>query len=107
MLTAMPSIVQAVRTLDCANKVRIHYLLAQPLTSEFFGSFPEATIEVQEFSKCVAGAKDHFSITVSNRFRAAGVMGEPRMVVTFGKLGDVSADASIEEFEQRLAECRD
>lgn len=99
----MVVIVRAVRTLDCANKVRIHYLLAQPITRRFLARFRDATVDVQDFSKRVAGAKDHFAVNLGNRVRASGVLGEAKMVVTYGKDSAQAADDDIREFERRLA----
>ena len=62
-----------------------------------------AHVEIQRFSGHVAGAKDHFTIKDGGHFYAAGVVGEPRIVVTFGKVGGERPLARIEAFERRLS----
>ena len=97
-------IIRAFRTLDCARKVRIHYLLPEPLSGPLLERVVEANITRKEFSRMVAGAKDHLSYTHERpQWHAAGVDGENKLVVTFGKLGEESAEGEIGRFERRLS----
>jgi hypothetical protein len=96
-------VTRAWKTLDCANKVRVHYQLPRAIDDEFLKLFPSAWVTVQPFSRLVSGAKDHVTIADSNRFRAAGVMGEPHLVVTYGKTAWEWSPAEITAFEARLA----
>ena len=95
-------LVKAYKTLDCANKVRIHYLLAQPISRDLFSFFPNADLSVQEFSNYVAGANDHFTLTIGNRVRATGVISEPKLVVTYAKADRDNSSEYIEQFEACL-----
>lgn len=93
---------RAFEVLDCASKVRIHYLVEAPLSGQLFQLFPDAEVTVEEFSRRVAGAKDHFTIVGGGRFRAAGVMGGDRLVVTYAKAGAARPEDAIAAFEARL-----
>jgi hypothetical protein len=95
--------IKAFETLDCASKVRIHYLLAQPLDSGFLARFEGASLRIEAFSKIVAGAKDHFTLEWAGAARATGVIGERKIVVTFGKVDLTRPVQTIAQFEQRLA----
>jgi hypothetical protein len=95
-------VVRAYQTLDCASKVRVHYLLPAAVTRDFLELFPDAQVSVQEFSRLVRGAKDHFIILRSERLRAAGVLGESRLVVTYGKPQEERPEEEISAFEARL-----
>src|SRR5262245_36161808 len=94
--------IKAYRTLDCARKVRVHYHLPAPLTEAFFAHFPEAKVSVQRFSASVVGAKDHFTIVQEARLYVAGVLGESRLVVTYGKSAWQWSPREIDAFESRL-----
>ena len=100
----MPAIIGAFRTLDCANKVRIHYVLAQPITPRLLTRIPNVNLTIQEFSRMVPDAKDHFVATLGLRLRATGTVGESKMVVTYGKTEGDSVDDNIHEFEKQLGE---
>jgi hypothetical protein len=93
---------RAYKTLDCAKRVRIHYQLPRPLDVSFAALFPDAEVVVQPFSRFVKGAKDHLTITRGDRFRAAGVIGEPRLVVTYGKTAWQWSPDEIAAFEAIL-----
>jgi hypothetical protein len=95
-------VVRAFKTLDCAKKVRIHYLLDAPLSPDFLQLFPDAECSIQRFSSFVVGARDHFTVVKQNRLHVAGVMGEARLVATFGKSAWQWSPAEIDEFEARL-----
>ena len=94
--------IHAYETLDCASKVRVHYLLAQPVSLQSLSVFPEDSIEVSEFSRQVQGAKDHFTVTLGSSVRAAGGVGECKMVVTYGKTSRERPVDEIRDFEARL-----
>ena len=96
--------IRAVRTLDCAKKVRIHYLLPRPFLLDDLHAFSDAVVTVREFSRYVAGAKDHVDIVKHGELAAAAVVGENRLVVTFGKLREVYPEEGIGAFERRLAD---
>jgi hypothetical protein len=100
-MSGTPSQVVVVETLDCAHRVRRHYFLPHPLSASLSVHFPEAEVCLQEFSRFVAGAKDHLSWTAPS-FRAAGVVGEERLVVTFGKVAGLRPTEEMAHFEARL-----
>lgn len=81
--------VLALETLDCASKLRIHYLLPVPLSLELCEALAardeRLRLEVQAFSEHVVGAKDHATVRRAHDLRAAGVLGEPRLVATYAK----------------------
>lgn len=93
---------RAIHTLDCATKLRIHYLLPAPLPDAFRTSFPGAKVTVDAFSRLVAGAKDHFSVSRPGLFRASGVVGEARLVVTYGKPTGENPVEAVAEVESAL-----
>lgn len=97
-------LIKAFQTLDCANKVRIHYLLAQPISNQLFEHFPSADISIQAFSKQLEGAKDHFTLTIGTRVRATGIIGELKLVVTYAKAKQQKSSEDIEYFERCLCE---
>lgn len=97
--------IRAYETLDCASKVRVHYLLPVAVTPELLARIPDAQVSVQEFSKLAKGAKDHFTLLREGRVRAAGVLGENRLVVTYGKLLEQRPVEEIATFEAQLVEC--
>jgi hypothetical protein len=97
-------VTRAFKTLDCAKKVRVHYQLPRAIDEAFLALFPTAWVTVQPFSRFVAGARDHVTVADGDRFRAAGVIGEPRLVVTYGKTAWDWSPEEIAEFEARL--CR-
>ena len=96
--------IKAYKTLDCAKKVRVHYLLPRWLDESFAELFPDAQVTVQRFSRFVNGAKDHLTVTCDDRFRAAGVLGASRLVVTYGKTAWQWSPAEIVAFEARLCD---
>ncbi|MBI2566910.1 MAG: hypothetical protein HYV63_07770 [Candidatus Schekmanbacteria bacterium] len=91
------------QTLDCANKLRIHYDLPAPVLASLGDYFPDAEVTVDAFSRLVQGAKDHLVIQRAGVFRAAGVIGEQTMVVTFGKPGGDRPDGAVSDFELGLS----
>jgi hypothetical protein len=97
-------IIRAFQTLDCANKVRVHYRFEGALSKAIFGAFSDATVEVNEFSRFVSTARDHFTMSRDGRFHAGGVLGENVMVVTYGKIASAWPGEEIAEFESRLRE---
>ncbi len=98
-----PPRVLALETLDCARKIRIHYHLSGVVGEKELESFPGVKVDVQRFSERVAGAKDHFTLIRSDELRAAGVLGEDRIVATYGKTGGARPDGTIRAFERAIA----
>jgi hypothetical protein len=96
--------IRAFQTLDCANKVRVHYRFEGALSKALFACFSDAAISVNEFSRFVASARDHFTITREGRFHAGGILGDNLMVVTYGKIASAWPGEEIAEFEARLRE---
>jgi len=94
--------IHAHETLDCASKVRIHYLLTQPITLQQLQIFPPETLSVQAFSKQVKGAKDHFTISLNLNTRVTGVIGEMKIITTFGKTTQHRPVNDIQQFEALL-----
>lgn len=94
----------ACKTLDCANKLRVHYFVPRPLARDFLACFPDDHVTMNEFSQYVAGAKDHFSILRHNRVHAGGVMGEQRLVVTYLKAEQAEPIHDVADFERILEE---
>ncbi|HBP20052.1 MAG TPA: hypothetical protein DEA08_19970 [Planctomycetes bacterium] len=97
--------VLAFETLDCASKLRIHYLLPLELElglCEALAARDERLLlDVQAFSKLVAGAKDHVTVRRPHDLRVAGVLGEPRLVATYAKgerMDPQGAQALVEGF---------
>jgi hypothetical protein len=82
--------------------VRVHYLLPTALREDFLLLFPAEQVRVQRFSQMVAGAKDHFTVTHEDRLYVAGVLGENKLVVTFGKSAWQWSPAEIVAFEAVL-----
>lgn len=100
---------RAVRTLDCARKVRVHYFLPRPICRELLEGLPATTLRLDEFSRTVQGAKDHFRVSAGSRWSATGVIGDSRLIVTYGKFGDegqgetrASASDALRAVEQAL-----
>lgn len=92
----------AFETLDCASKVRIHYRLPRPLAREWLSALP-GTLEVQEFSRFARGARDHATLSEPGRWHAGGVLGDPQLVVTYGKQNRERPVEAIALFEAELA----
>lgn len=95
--------VLAFETLDCASKVRIHYRLSRPLDREWLSAFP-GQLEVQEFSRLARGARDHLTLTETDRWHAGGVVGDAHLVVTYGKQNRERPEQAIAVFEAELAQ---
>ena len=97
--------VTAVRTLDCAHKLRVRYLLPRPLDRELLESLGPGELRVQAFSLKVQGARDHLALIDEERnLRAAGVDGEGLLTVTFGKLGREAHEGVVADFESLLVQ---
>jgi hypothetical protein len=94
----------ALETLDCAHKVRVHYLLPQPLTPDLTQAFPEAEVRLDAFSRLVAGARDHLAFVSEGHYHAAGVIGSQRLVVTYGKPLASRPQATIDAVEAALCQ---
>ncbi|GEM_PF-2592559 len=94
---------RAVRTLDCAKKVRIHYYLPSAIDPEALHSqFTGATLRIDPFSQRVANAKDHFVISSTQGFTISGTVGGLHIVATFLRLDDVPVENAIAQFNLGL-----
>ncbi|TPV95973.1 MAG: hypothetical protein B7733_07195 [Myxococcales bacterium FL481] len=91
--------VRAVRTLDCASKLRIHYFAACGVGRSFLAQFPPDLVVVHAFSKRVQGARDHFVVDRPD-VHISGVIGGNRIVVTFRKTAATEHDVAA--FESQL-----
>lgn len=94
---------RAFRTLDCAHKVRVRYYLPLEIDRLFLAQLPGTEVEIQEFSKMVEGAKDHFRVGQGRTWSATGVIGERLLVVTYGKFGEDDPDVGANIQEMHLA----
>ncbi|HEB54589.1 MAG TPA: hypothetical protein ENI87_15165 [bacterium] len=93
------------RTLDCAHKLRIRYLLPTPVEASFLDRFPDCEVELQRFSQFVVGAKDQFTVRCEQLWRVAGVIGNNELTATFGKPhGAAEAEELVAAFEATLGE---
>ncbi|MFT7486913.1 MAG: hypothetical protein ACI9F9_002770 [Candidatus Paceibacteria bacterium] len=88
---------RAFRTLDCAQTFRVHYYLPRIVAAKILEGMPTSELEIQEFSKLVDGAKNHFRAASGKLWSATGVMGGRKLVVTYGKFGggDDCSESSI------------
>lgn len=75
---------------DCAAKLVIRYHFADPITRarvDRLGDFTAADVQVHEFSRFVASARDAFKVIgTGEAVLAQGVVGDPVLRVTFGWL---------------------
>ncbi|MCA9665121.1 MAG: hypothetical protein KC503_06020 [Myxococcales bacterium] len=62
----------------------------------------DGTAQIDEFSKFVAGAADHFKFRLSQFSLAAGTIGGRSLVVTYGKLGAAAAPRDREWVERYI-----
>lgn len=81
------SSVKAAVLKDCASRLRIVYRLPRPIELEELGMLAFGDIAINEFSRHVAGALDHFKFQVSEYSLANGSVGGTAIIVTYGKLG--------------------
>ena len=87
------------RSLDCAQKLRLQYLLPcgvdpTALAAQLSGS----ELRIDEFSQLAEGANDHFELRLGTALRVTGVVRGPRLTATFRKIavGDTSTvDAEL------------
>jgi len=70
-------------TTDCASKLRVRYKFSAPLDLHFLDLFSDGESVVNNFSRQVAGAKDHFAISYIGRMHASGVIGDTGLTATF------------------------
>ncbi len=77
--------VRAWITLDCAQKLRIRYVLPRPLAAGFPDLFPGAEVAWRRFARIRPDALDHFVVQRAGRFRLAGSAGGRLLTVTFAK----------------------
>jgi hypothetical protein len=92
----------AFTTLDCAYKLRIHYVLPTAITESFLSHFPEHSATVHRFSSFVRGAKDHFTLVREGRVHISGVFGDTKLVVTYSKAKVKSCAAEMESLAATL-----
>ena len=99
MSTETSSIVAAI-VRDCAYKLRVAYRLPRCLAMRELEELAEDGVHIDEFSKFVKGASDHFKFRVSPYSTAHGSVGGCALIVTFGKLG-ANADPRDREWVER------
>lgn len=96
--------IRARRSIDCARKVKVEYLLPCNVYRNFLSRFPGAAIRVEHFSQHVAGARDHFSIAVEDLFCINGSFNDNRLFVTFWKQDTASPSDAMAFLENILTE---
>ena len=81
----MPTLgrVVALQDRDCIDRLKFRYQLLAPLPGIFFEQFPDARVVIRQFSTMVPLGRDLFTIDKPAIFRAAGVVGDTKLVVTF------------------------
>ncbi len=90
----------AVAGQDCATKLRLRYLLPQPVDLGFLQGIPEGQLQIHEFSKFVAGALDHFKLLVADEYLVTGSLGGRVLEITYWKERDSVADRSLRMVEK-------
>ena len=97
----MAHIIVSVTSLDCAHKLRRHYLLPAELGETFLSVLPPEKLKINRFSQRCSGARDHFVLDEPGHYHISGVLGGDRLVVTYGKPGG-SVDPSLIEMIEAL-----
>lgn len=87
---------------DCARRVRVRYTLPHPLDESLGEHFPRGEVTLQPFSKLVAGARDHLTITVGGGLLLRGAVGDNELEATYGKVTDVWPRSLISIVEARI-----
>lgn len=103
-MTTSALFVRAVRTLDCARKLRVHYLLPRAVDDAWLESLGDVDVRVTDFSRYVAGAKKQFELRLGDDLYASGVVGQSRIVATFGKLGRTAHENLVHVFDALLVQ---
>ena len=98
-----PEIV-AVKSYDCARKVRVSYHLPDKISDSFFEIFPDAELKIEQFSRYSPKAKDHFSMRLEYDICVNGIIDDHLLVVTYWKYDTDYPQAEINYFESRLNE---
>ncbi|MFQ5452585.1 MAG: hypothetical protein ACE5D6_00155 [Candidatus Zixiibacteriota bacterium] len=87
---------------DCTDKIRVYYRFDKPFSDIFLNLFPDAQTKIDEFSKKVKGAKDHFIILYLGQLYASGVFGDNTLVVTYNGTSRGIQTESKKWFEKHL-----
>lgn len=98
-MSSPDAFVRAVPTLDCARKLRIHYLLPRPLTHAWVERLADLDVTLRDFSHFVAGGKQHVEIRSGEDLFASGVIGRCRMVATYRRGAQVDSGPVVDAFE--------
>ena len=96
------SVATASEVLDCATKLRIHYRPCRPVGRDLAELFPQLDLVVNEFSRHVAGASDHFTLSDGERLHVSGILGQPILAVTFWNRDVEARRREVAGFEQVL-----
>lgn len=96
------AVIRAVTTLNCQNKLRIHYFFPWPITRKFVSELTMGRESVREFSKVIPGGLDHFEFQEAGRYAISGALGSLRCLVTYAK--STSGEHFCDEYERRIAE---
>ncbi len=92
--------IQAAVLRDCALKLRVAYKLPRSLAMSELEQLADGDVHIDEFSKFVKGASDHFKFRISEYSLVNGTVGGCALMVTFGKLG-ADADPHDREWLER------
>ncbi|MFZ3229343.1 MAG: hypothetical protein WA160_03985 [Pseudobdellovibrio sp.] len=93
----------AVHTRNCAKFVRVTYYFDFEIDKTIFSNFKDFKCEINEFSKFVSGAKDHFKLaSFDPAILISGVFGDKNFEVAYGKFSKVHNDDVIKKFESDL-----
>lgn len=88
---------------NCVKFVRVTYYFDTEIDSSFFDHFKTFKCEVNEFSKFVAGSKDHFKMaSFEPAILISGVLGEKCIEVAYGKFSQRPPEDDIKKFEEQL-----
>lgn len=83
------AVVLAVTTLDCARRLRVRYRLPVVVDATVLAVIGAGLVlEIQPFSRFVAGARDHAILTGATHTRVTTVIGERMLVATFARRDD-------------------
>lgn len=96
-----PDRVHAAVTRDCAHRLRVAYVLPRAVAFDDLAGIIAEPPLIDEFSKIVDGALDHFRFRVSDHSLASGIVGGRSLVLTYGRLSraaDVGDRVRVERF---------
>ena len=77
--------IHAVVTHDCARKIQVSYQLPFAIKEDDLAFFPGVKLKINRFSQMIQTAKDHFVLTDESSILISGIIGEPKLDVTFWK----------------------